>query len=100
MLGDEWLLSLDDLVNAAVGVEYGLNVVEGDDGAVRTAAAKLTTGGERGREADGIVEGQTERLCNGGQRDEAVKESQVCAYLVSLFATLAAIETRDNQYSW
>ena len=62
MLGDEWLLSLDDLVNATVGVEYGLNVVEGDDGAVRTAAAKLTTGGERGREADGIVEGQTERL--------------------------------------
>ena len=62
VLDDERLLGLDDLVDAIVRVESGLDVVEKDDGAVRASAAELAVGRHRGREADRVVESQAKRL--------------------------------------
>ena len=73
MLGDEWLLHVDDVVNAAVCMEVGLDVLKCDDGTIGAAAAELAVGGQSRRESDGIVEGETKRLMN-------------------LFTTFAAIE--------
>lgn len=73
MLGDEWLLHVDDVVNAAVCMEVGLDVLKCDDGTIGAAAAELAVGGQSRRESDGIVEGETERL-------------------VRLFTALAAVE--------
>ena len=72
MLEREGLLLADDLVQAGAGVEAGLDVGEGHDGAVGTAAtvqgtvvstkvwrtARLRDLPKRRREADGIVEGE------------------------------------------
>ena len=39
MLGNKWLLQLNDLVGTNVGVEVGLDGIESYDGAVGTSAA-------------------------------------------------------------
>lgn len=44
VLSDEGLLRVDDVVNAVVGVEVGLNVVEDDDGAVGTSSSVVNAG--------------------------------------------------------
>ena len=62
MSRNERLLDIDDLVDAAVGVEGGLNLVKDDDGAVCAASPELAVGLHGGREADGVVEGEAERL--------------------------------------
>ena len=59
---DEQALLVDDLVDAQVRVEVGLDVLEDGDGAVSTAAAEHTGGSDLGRDADGVVEGETEGL--------------------------------------
>ena len=41
VLGDERLLSVDNLVNTKVGVEVRLNSVENHDGAVSTTATVI-----------------------------------------------------------
>lgn len=42
MPGNERLLNLDNLVETDVGVEVGLDVAEGDDGAVCTVTTAMT----------------------------------------------------------
>ena len=73
MLGDEWLLHVDDVVDAAVCMEVGLDVLECDDGTIGAAATELAVGCQSRRETDGVVEGESEGL-------------------VDLFTALAAIE--------
>lgn len=39
MLGDKWLLFVDDFVNTNVGVEVGFSVLEDDDGTIGASTA-------------------------------------------------------------
>jgi len=72
--GDEGLLGIDNIINTTVGVEAGLSGVEGDDGAICTSTTELASLGQSGREADGVVEGQTERLVDFFTALSAVEE--------------------------
>ena len=62
MTGNDRLLKRDDLVRAKVRVEVSLRLGEEDDGAVRSSASELAARLSGGRERDGVVEGQPERL--------------------------------------
>ena len=62
MLSNEWLLNTDDIVDTAVGVEGGLDGVEGYEGAISSATTELTLLGESRGETDGVVEGETQGL--------------------------------------
>ena len=77
MTGNDWLLERDDLVRTKVRVEVRLRLREEDDGAVRSSASELAARLSRGRERDGVVEGQPEGL-------------------VSLLSTLVVEEVLDD----
>ena len=62
MLSNEWLLNTDDIVDTAVGVEGGLDRVEGYEGTISSATTELALLGEGRGETDGVVEGEMERL--------------------------------------
>ena len=62
VLSNEWLLNTDDIVDTAVGVEVGLDVVEDRNRTISTSAGKLTASSGSRRECDGVVEGETEGL--------------------------------------
>ncbi len=62
MASDERRLRVDDLVEAEVRGVLGLSVRKDGDGAVRTPAAELAHLLEQGRDADGVVKGETEGL--------------------------------------
>ena len=62
MTGNDRLLERDDLVRTKVRVEVRLRLREEDDGAVRSSASELAARLCRGRERNGVVEGQTKRL--------------------------------------
>ncbi len=62
MLGDEGLLQRDDLVGASVCVEGRLDLREENDGAIGASTSELPASLCRGRERDGVVEGETEGL--------------------------------------
>ena len=56
MLGNEWLLDLDNVVNATIGMEDCFDFTEGGDGPISSAAAECASCIEGRRESDGIVE--------------------------------------------
>lgn len=64
VLSDERLLGIDNLINTTVSVEGGFNGVKCYDGTVSSSTAEFTLSREGRREADGVVEGESERLVN------------------------------------
>lgn len=64
MLSDERLLSIDNLVDTAVGVEGGLDGVKGDDGTISSSSTEFTLLEEGRGETNGVVEGESEGLVN------------------------------------
>ena len=62
VLSNEWLLNTDDIVDTAVGVEGGLDGVEGYEGTISSATTELALLGEGRGETDGVVEGETKGL--------------------------------------
>lgn len=68
------LLEGDDLVESDIGVELGLNLGEDRNRAVRASTAELALRLKSGRDRDGVVEGQAERLVCLGRAQTAMEE--------------------------
>lgn len=64
MRSNERLLNGDDVVNTAVGVEDGFNLLENDNGSICASATEFALGSQSWGEANGVVEGETKRLVN------------------------------------
>lgn len=62
MLGNEWHLDTDNVIDTTISVEDSLSVVENDNRAIRATAAELALASQCRRKANGIVEGETEGL--------------------------------------
>ncbi len=85
-------LERDDLVEADVGVEGGLDLGEDRDGAVGTAAAELALRLQGGRDGDTVMECQTEGFVSLSGAQAAVE--QVLLEVLSDSEQLAARRVR------